>query len=176
MKARSFRPGAVILAAILLALAAKAFVIDAAVVDGPSMRPTLEPGRLVFVLRCAYGLRLPTSSRAGGRYLLRWASPRRGELVAAASPRDGLPVVKRVAAAGPSSLSYAAGRLLGPGLDASISADQAKALGSPFLLVEDSFFLLGDNPRESSDSRDYGPVPIEAVWGRVLLFGGRAIR
>ena len=107
-------------------LLAKAFVLDAAIVDGRSMRPTLEPGSLVLVLRCAYGLRSPW----GNGYLLRWARPRRGEVVAAASPRDGLPVVKRVAAAGPLSLSVAAGRLVGPGLDAPLSPDQARALGT----------------------------------------------
>jgi type IV secretory pathway protease TraF len=41
-------------------------------------------------------------------------------------------------------------------------------------LTADAFFLLGDNPSESIDSRDYGAVPIEAVSGRVLLFGSRA--
>ncbi len=37
-------------------------------------------------------------------------------------------------------------------------------------------FLLGDNREESLDSRDYGPVPIESIMGRVILFeagGGR---
>jgi signal peptidase I len=167
MRSRKIRPGLAILAAALLVLLAKTFVLDAAVVDGPSMRPTLEPGALVLVLRCAYGLRSPS----GYGYLLRWSSPRRGEIVAAASPRDGLPVVKRVAAAGPLSLSVAAGRLVGPGLDAALSARQAERMGDEVELPAGRLFLLGDNPPESLDSRDYGPVPIEAVSGRVLLFG-----
>jgi len=90
--------------------------------------------------------------------------------VAAASPRDGLPVVKRVAAAGPLSLSTAAGRLLGPALDAPLTAAQARRIGTGLELPDQYFFLLGDNPPESLDSRDYGPVPIEAISGRVLLF------
>jgi signal peptidase I len=94
--------------------------------------------------------------------------------VAAASPRDGLPVVKRVAAAGPMVLSTAAGRLLGPALDAALSPAQEARIGASLDLAADSFFLLGDNPPESLDSRDYGPVPIEALSGRVLLFGGWA--
>jgi signal peptidase I len=167
MRSRKFRPGWAILAAALLVALAKTFVLDAAVVDGPSMRPTLQPGALVLVLRCAYGLRSPS----GYGYLLRWSSPRRGEVVAAASPRDGLAVVKRVAAAGPLSLSIAAGRLVGPGLDSPISPSQAAGLGVEIELPPGRLFLLGDNPAESLDSRDYGPVPIEAVSGRVLLFG-----
>jgi signal peptidase I len=167
MRSRRFRPGWAILAAALLVLVAKAFVLDAAVVDGPSMRPTLEPGGLVFVLRCAYGLRSPF----GNGYFVRWGSPRRGEVVAAASPRDGLPVVKRVAAAGPATLSVAAGRLIGPGLDASLSPDQASRLEGGLEIPAGRLFLLGDNPSESLDSRDYGSVAVEAVSGKVLLFG-----
>jgi len=134
MGASKPRPGLVVLAAILIAIVAKAFVVDAAVVDGRSMYPLLAPGSVVVVLRCAYGLRLP-----GGRYLLRWGEPRPGDVVAAASPRDGRPVVKRV-----SSRSPAGG-----------------------------YLLLGDNPPESVDSRAYGPVAFDAIWGRVLLLGRR---
>jgi signal peptidase I len=170
MRDRKFLPGWAILAAALIFLVAKAFLLDAAVVDGRSMRPTLEPGSVVLVLRCAYGLPSPW----GRGYLLRWASPRRGEVVAAASPRDGLPVVKRVAAVGPLSLLVVAGRLLGPGLDAPLSSDQERLLGRGLDLPPRGLFLLGDNPAESLDSRDYGAVPIDAVSGRVLLFGSRA--
>lgn len=166
MRSKKTRPGWAILAAALLVLLAKAFVLDAAIVDGRSMLPTYEPGALVLVLRCAYGLRSPS----GSGYLLRWAEPRRGDAVAAASPRDGLPVVKRVAASGPVSLRMAAGRLVGPALDAPLTAEQAARVGAGVELPAGFLFLLGDNPRESVDSRDYGPVPIEAVSGRVLSF------
>jgi signal peptidase I len=164
------RPGRAILVAALVFLAAKSFLLDAAVVEGDSMRPTLKPGSLVLVLRCAYGLPLPWSPG----YIARWASPRRGEVVAAASPRDGLPVVKRVAAVGPAALPVAAARLLGPGLDAPLTEEQARRLGAALELPAGAVLLLGDNPPESVDSRDYGPVRIEALSGRVLLFGPRA--
>ena len=170
MRFRRFRPGWAILAAVLILFLAKAFVLDAAIVDGSSMLPTLEPGSFVFVLRCAYGLR----SISGSGYFLRWAAPRRGEIVAATNPVDGLAIVKRVAAAGPASLAVDAGRLLGPSLDAPLNPAQAARLGTSLELPERFFFLLGDNPKESLDSRDYGPVPIEAISGRVLLFLGWA--
>jgi signal peptidase I len=170
MKSRTFRPGWAILAAALLFFCVKVFVLDVAVVDGFSMRPTLESGNLVLVLRCAYGLRRPW----GSGYILCWGSPRRGDIVAAASPRDGLAVVKRIAASGPLKLSVAAGHLVGPGLDAPLSEDQAAQLALGVELPADAFYLLGDNPPESIDSRDYGAVPIEAVSGRVLLFDSRA--
>lgn len=178
MRSHVPRPLVAIIAAALLVLGIKAFILDVAVVDGRSMRPLLEPGELVLVLRCAYGLRAPF----GPGYLCRWARPARGEVVAAANPRDGQAVVKRVAAAGPAALSVAAGRLLGPGLDAALSEEQAARLeeefaaGSGGRLPEGSVFLLGDNPTESIDSRDYGPLPVEALSGRVLLFARGAVR
>jgi signal peptidase I len=165
MPPRKLRPGWAIFSAALLLLITKAFVLDVAVVDGPSMFPTLKPGAFILVLRCAYGLRSPT----GLGYLVRWASPRRGDVVAATNPRDGLPIVKRVAARGPIRLSTAAGRLVGPALDAPLSSEQAARIGGELKLSADYLFLLGDNPSESLDSRDYGPVWIEAVSGRVLL-------
>ncbi|HOX30965.1 MAG TPA: S26 family signal peptidase [Spirochaetales bacterium] len=135
MRAPRPRPGRILIAALLIAIAVKTFVLDAAVVEGRSMLPLLAPGSVVLVLRCAYGLRRVP----GAGYLLRWAEPGAGELVAASSPRDGGPVVKRVA-----------------------------------YRVPEGFFLLGDNPPESLDSRDYGPVPASALRGRVLLLGGGA--
>jgi signal peptidase I len=170
MRSRRFRPGWAILSAALLCLAAKAFVLDAAVVDGRSMRPTLEPGSLVLILRCAYGLPSPL----GPGYLVCWASPRLGEVVAASSPRDGLPVVKRVAAVGPASLSVESGRLLGAGLDAPLTVEQERRIGTSLELPARSCLLLGDNPPESVDSRDYGAVAAEAVTGRVILLDRKA--
>ena len=34
---------------------------------------------------------------------------------------------------------------------------------------EDSYLLLGDNKYESIDSREFGPVPMDNILGRVLL-------
>ena len=37
------------------------------------------------------------------------------------------------------------------------------------VLSEDEFFLLGDNRNISLDSRVFGPVSIDDIWGRVLF-------
>jgi signal peptidase I len=36
------------------------------------------------------------------------------------------------------------------------------------LIGDDTFFALGDNGRESYDSRFYGPVPVNHIIGKVL--------
>lgn len=169
MKRSRPRPGVLILLAVLSAAFLKAFVVDLAVVEGRSMLPALRQGDLVLVLRCAYGLRLPR--RGGeGSYLLRWARPSPGEIVAAASPRDGLAVVKRVAAVGPAALLVEEGRLRGAGLDLPLVSAMAESLGPGLYLGRGSVFLLGDNAPESVDSRDYGAVPVESIAGRVLFW------
>lgn len=76
-----------------------------------------------------------------GGYILRWGFPQTGQIVAATNPATGGAIVKRV---GTWDL---AGRIQG-----------------------DRVYLLGDNPDESSDSRGFGPVPVESLLGRVILF------
>jgi signal peptidase I len=170
MPPRSIRPGAAVLAVVALVAAVKFFVLDAVVVDGRSMLPLLKSGSVVLVLRCAYGIKNPL----GAGYLSRWASPKRGEIVAAASPRDGRVVVKRVAAVGPAALSVAAGRLVGPAVDVPLAADAAARLGDAASIPRGTVFLLGDNDAESVDSRDYGPVPVDALYGRALAGSRRS--
>ncbi len=161
------RPGRAVIAVTLIVLTTKAFVLDLAVVDGRSMLPSLSPGSVVLVLRCAYGLARPF----GGGYFLTWAMPRRGDLVAASNPQSSAGVVKRAVSIGPAFLVVEAQRLLGPGIDVELRSDAVQRLGARPEIPRGSLFLLGDNPRESVDSRDYGPVPIEAVSGKVLSFG-----
>jgi signal peptidase I len=87
--------------------------------------------------------------RAGDWALALRVTPRRlrpGLVVVARPPsRPGLEVVKRIAA-GPGDLALD-GRVLGPG----------------------EWFLAGDRPEASTDSRHFGPVPPSAIVGRVVL-------
>lgn len=170
MRPRSIRPGAVIVAVVVLVVAVKFLVLDAVVVDGRSMLPRLTPGSVVLVFRAAYGVKNPL----GPGYVARWAQPRLGDVVAAANPRDGRVLVKRVVAIGPAELAVAAERLVGPMVDAFLGAERAAALGPSLSVPEGSVFLLGDNQLESVDSREYGPVPIDLVYGRVLTSRFRA--
>jgi signal peptidase I len=146
MKRPPLRPVRLIIAALLVAIAFKFFILDLALVAGPSMLPTLAPGRIVLVLRLAYGLRLPPGLSAVGRgghpYLLRWSSPRPGSIVVARNPESGTAIIKRVAA--------------------------PEAIPVGIAVPDSAVFLLGDNPAESLDSREYGPVPVEEIAGRVL--------
>ena len=83
-----------IAAAVVLAAFVKFFLIDLAMVEGPSMLPTFEAGQPVVVLRIAYGFRLPQGL---GGYLIRWGNPEPGNVVIAENPKSKQPVIKRVA-------------------------------------------------------------------------------
>ncbi len=174
MHRQRLRFGAVVLIAAFAALFTKSFLLDLAIVEGRSMIPTYRAGEVVAVLRCAYGLRLPLGLGGRPRYLLRWASPAAGDIVAAASPNDGRAVVKRIAAVGPLTLSVEAGRLKGGPLELVLDPGEESVLGSFIMLPTGSVYLLGDNLPESVDSRSYGPVSDDMIAGRVLggpLFG-----
>jgi signal peptidase I len=130
-----------VLAAFFVAIFLKAFVFDFMLVDGRSMSPALKPGDAVVVFRLAYGLRRPFAA-ADAPYLLRWKTPRTGEVAVFWTPLGGL-AVKRVAELVTSGGGETGGRT--------------------------ALIMLGDNSAESFDSRSYGPVTPDCVVGRVLF-------
>ena len=76
----------------------------------------------------------------------RW--PRRGTVVVFREPGTGVLAIKRVAAR--------------PG-------DRVRIAEGILHLAPDEAWLLGDNAAVSVDSRRYGPVPLDALVGRVWL-------
>jgi signal peptidase I len=152
-----------IVCAILLFLLVQA-AFSFLVVDGPSMEPTLGDGQLIMVFRLAYGFKW------GSAYALRWASPRRGDLLVFKNPQDGIPVVKRCLALPGDALSLTAEGLYSGGRVLPVDSAQAFHFLSGYTVPAGCLFMAGDNPAESVDSRDYGCVPIEKIEGKVLGF------
>jgi nickel-type superoxide dismutase maturation protease len=94
-------------------------------VEGPSMRPALEPGDWAIAIARV--------------------RVRRGDIVVVEHPeRPGLEIVKRVV---------------------NVSGDVTP---DGFPLV-DQVWIEGDEPESSTDSRQFGPVAIDRVRGRVRL-------
>jgi signal peptidase I len=116
------------------------------VILGHSMEPTLAD-RSVVLLDTAY---------RHGRNLCP------GDVVAA--DVDGMTLVKRVYATGGMRMAGVLGRDQVEG-----RAMMASHPTRPFYQVPDGYvFLVGDNTRDSYDSRDFGPVPMDAVIGKVV--------
>ncbi len=128
-------------------------------VDGDSMAPTFPSGSVVIVLRPGLD-----------RWLGLRPEYRAGDLVVADVP-GGLSL-KRVAAVGPAVLSLEAGLLRVDG--AVVPAPYADRAGiatlGPTVVAAGELYLLGDDrrPLASRDSRDFGPVDVGDVRGRVV--------
>src|SRR4051794_1068923 len=71
-------------AAILIALALRAFVIEAFKIPSSSMYPTLEIGDHIFVNKFIYGVHIPMTNTK----LFQWRGPHRGEVIVFQYPCD----------------------------------------------------------------------------------------
>ena len=84
-----------ILAAVLIALALRAFVIEAFKIPSSSMYPTLEIGDHIFVNKFIYGVRIPWTNTK----LFQLRPPKRGEVIVFIQPCDpDRDFIKRVVA------------------------------------------------------------------------------
>lgn len=119
-----------------------------------SMEPTLMPGEYYIVRLHAYD----DNTR-----------PARGDIVVFEGP-DGSPYVKRVVGL-PDDLIYILGGNVW--LDGRWLAEpylkERPGVAPPIAVAvpEGQVFVLGDNRNFSEDSRDYGPVPVSKIMGRV---------
>jgi signal peptidase I len=142
--------------AALAALARRLARLEPVLVQGDSMRPTLRPGQ-----RLAVGpLDRP---------------PRRGDLVVVRRPAGAPPleVVKRVVGLPGERLRLAGGRLEVDGVQVAEPYLAGSRLAGPgggdleLRLGDGQYLVLGDHRAASTDGRDFGPVPAEALAARV---------
>jgi len=79
--------------ALITAFFIKIFFFDFMIAQGSSMEPSIQSGKIMIVSRLRYGLRLPWMRG----YLIRWSSPKIGEVVVFYTPLGEL-AVKRCTA------------------------------------------------------------------------------
>lgn len=164
-----------ILIALLLAFFIRSFIVQAFKIPSGSMIPTLLIGDHILVNKFIYGPQVPfTHTR-----LFPVRKPRRGEVIVFLEPRDrekdfikrviGLPgetvqVIKRQVyingePLNESAYAYYANPYFVRGLDDF----------GPVKIPKDSYFMMGDNRENSSDSRVWGPVPFELIKGKAFV-------
>jgi len=132
------------------------------VVHGHSMEPSLRPGAMSLLDRAYY----------------RFHPVSRGDVVVLR--REGQTLIKRVYALPGERLTLLryndnnGNEVLTPLQAERLRRMQAAGYlgGGQVVSVtvpENAYFVLGDNRPASSDSREFGPVPINAILGRALL-------
>ena len=124
-------------------------------VEGSSMEPTLHDGEFVMVNKLAY----------------RMGSPERGDVIIFQFPRDpDQEYVKRVIGLPGDKVVISNGQVLVNDvlLDEPYIA-AAPGYRSEWQVPEEMLFVLGDNRNRSSDSHNWGPVPLSYVIGRALF-------
>ncbi|WP_130012504.1 signal peptidase I [Serinicoccus sediminis] len=135
-------------------LAVRTWVVTPFEVVSDSMAPTLPEGSTVLVERVS----------------LTWQDPGRQDLVLFDSA-DG-PVIKRVVGTEGDTVRIEDAVLQVNGEPVHEPyVDLATLDGvffGPVVVGEDQLFVLGDNRFDSIDSRTYGPIPVDAVRGRVI--------
>ncbi len=124
-------------------------------VDGYSMEPNLHSGEFVIVNKLAY----------------KFGSPEIGDVIVFHFPRDPKQeYIKRVIGLPGDEVVISNKQVVinGQILDEPYIAAQPVYQGS-WTVAEDSLFVLGDNRNNSSDSHNWGLVPINSVVGKALF-------
>lgn len=124
-------------------------------VDGFSMNPTLQNGEYVLVNRLAYKLDIPE----------------RGDIIVFTIPTDQKQeLIKRVIGLPGETVSVRQNQVLindVPLEEAYIA--QSPLYSGEWIVPEGHLFVLGDNRNGSSDSHQWGVLPMENVIGKALI-------
>lgn len=96
-------------------------------------------------------------------------NPQKGDIVVFENPEDNKLVVKRCILSPGDAVLIDNGSLIISGQRIPLTGKQIKLLSAFDYIPKNMFFAAGDNIFNSHDSRDYGPVFIENLKGRVLL-------
>ncbi len=145
-------------AAIILALIIRTFIVELYVVDGPSMKPTLQHEERLVVNKFIYRIR----------------EPQKGEVVIFRYPRDpSRDFIKRVIATAGDTIEIKEGRVyVNDQLQREDYILEKTRTEYPKVTIpEGTIFVMGDNRNNSEDSRfsDVGFVPLDLVKGKAVL-------
>ena len=147
---------------LIISLAISAFIIiflyQPVKVEGTSMMPSLDDQERIFV----------------NKFVYRLEPIERGDIIVFHYPRDpSKSFIKRVIGiAGDriridSGLVYVNGKPLGEDYVAQAYADERSL--EEVTVPANSYFVLGDHRSMSNDSRDFGPVPAEYIYGKAVF-------
>jgi signal peptidase I len=145
--------------AFLLASGIRAYVIQPYVIPSSSMEPTIEISDRVLA----------------NKFIYRFDEPQRGDIVVLDDPTGTVQtLIKRVIATGGQTVDLQDGKVV---VDGQVLAEpythgqpsEPMVVEMPYLVPEDSVWLMGDNRTNSADSRVFGAVPLSEVRGKAMF-------
>lgn len=147
-----------IVVAVALAMFIRTFIVELYVVDGPSMRPTLESEERLVV----------------NKFIYRFRPPEKGEVLVFQYPRDpSRDFIKRVIATPGDTIEIREGRVLVNDqlLTEDYILEKTRSEYPKSTVPEGRIFVMGDNRNNSEDSRfaDVGFVPYDLIKGKAIL-------
>ena len=147
-----------IVVAVALAMFIRTFIVELYVVDGPSMRPTLESEQRLVV----------------NKFIYRFHPPEKGDVLVFQYPRDpSRDFIKRVIAVPGDTIEIREGRVLVNDqlLTEDYILEKTRSEYPKATVPEGHIFVMGDNRNNSEDSRfaDVGFVPYDLIKGKALL-------
>ncbi len=147
-----------IVVAVVMALLIRTFIVELYIVDGPSMRPTLQHEERLVVNKFIYRLR----------------EPEKGEILIFRYPRDpSRDFIKRVIATAGDTIEIKEGRVYvnDQMLKEDYILEKTRTEYPKVTIPEGTIFVMGDNRNNSDDSRfsDVGFVPLDLIKGKAIL-------
>ena len=147
-----------IVVAVVLAFIIRQFVVELYIVDGPSMRPTLQSQERLVV----------------NKFIYQFREPQKGEILVFQYPRDPKrDFIKRVIATAGDTVEIKDGRVFVNDqlLHEDYILEKTKSEYPKSTVPNGTIFVMGDNRNNSEDSRfaDVGFVPLNLVKGKAML-------
>ena len=172
-----------LLLAFVIFVAVRAVVLNFKV-DGESMSPNLQNAEMLLVNRNIYfhfDLNawldpLPGIERDGERFVYPFHPPERGDIIVFEPPTvSNKPFIKRVIGLPGETVTIENGfvyidgtKLDEPYIDGAIT-ECNRSRCEPVTVPEGSVYVLGDNRRNSSDSRIFGTVEVDEIVGKAWV-------
>ncbi|MEA2016449.1 MAG: signal peptidase I [Actinomycetota bacterium] len=148
----------VVLAAVVSATLIRVFVIEPFIVPTPSMEPSLRVGDKVLVNKLSY----------------KFTSVQRGDIIAFHSLIEEKELVKRVIAAPGDEITLTSeGEIY---INGEKINEEYLPAGQDFSYInqtvdieDDEVFVMGDNRKNSLDSRFFGAIPQKDIFGKFIV-------
>jgi len=148
----------VVMAAIVSATLIRVFVIEPFIVPTPSMEPSLNVGDKVLINKLSY----------------KFTSVKRGDIIAFHSPIEEKDLVKRVIAVEGDEITltseaeiYINGEKI---VEEYLSGSQdVSYINQTMEIGNNEVFVMGDNRKNSLDSRFFGEIPEDDIFGKFIL-------